>query len=66
MKIVRFLFNLIGWSICLLAFSFFSVTFQSNIANACEMEFEIIDGEKASYSVGDVVIIKLNKNDNKQ
>jgi hypothetical protein len=22
MKIVRFLFNLIGWSICLLAFSF--------------------------------------------
>ncbi len=45
--------------ITLLFISFLTLGFKTNLVKACDVQFEIVDGEKDTYSVGDVVIIKV-------
>jgi len=45
--------------IILLAISFISLFFQTKTAKACDIQFEIVDGEKTTYAVGDVVVVKV-------
>ena len=37
----------------------FLVSFQPQEANACDIEFEIVDNEKNVYEVGDVLVVKI-------
>jgi hypothetical protein len=45
--------------IILLSISFLSIFIQGNTVKACDIVFEITDGEKTSYSIGDVVVVKI-------
>ena len=33
---------------------------QSNVANACDIKFNIVSGEKDTYSVGDEIVVEAN------
>ena len=39
--------------------SVFFISFSSQKANACEIEFEILKGEKEVYNVGDTIVVKV-------
>ncbi|MEA3495978.1 MAG: hypothetical protein U9R42_08080 [Bacteroidota bacterium] len=37
----------------------FLITFYPKEANACEIEIEIVQGEKEIYKVGDIIVVKV-------
>ena len=37
----------------------FFISFQPQKAEACEIEFEVIDNKKAVYNVGDIIVVKV-------
>ena len=37
----------------------FLISFQPQQANACDIEFEIVDNEKDVYEIGDILVVKV-------
>lgn len=42
-----------------LSIGLFFLVFMPQVANACEIEFEIVDNKKDAYSTGDELVIKV-------
>ena len=47
-------------TVLLFLLGLFLVSFSTKEAKACDIEFEILKGEKAKYVAGDIIIIKVN------